>query len=195
MENFSDEKLVALANSGDESSLDFLLKKYKRLANKIARSYFLVGADYDDLLQEAMIGLYKAIKNFKQNEKASFKTFAYLCISRNVQSAVKFANSKKNSILSEAISLSCENNKDDEQLNLIIPSTALSPDQELIESENLEEIQNAISEELSHFEQEVLSHFLNGESYTQIATSLSVTNKSVDNALSRIRQKLAFLKK
>ena len=182
MENFSDEKLVALANSGDESSLDFLLKKYKRLANKIARSYFLVGADYDDLLQEAMIGLYKAIKNFKLNGKASFKTFAYLCISRNVQSAVKFANSKKNSILSEAISLSCGNNEDDEQLNLIIPSTSLSPDQELIESENLEEIQNAINQELSHFEQEVLSHFLNGESYTQIATSLSVTNKSVDNA-------------
>ncbi len=196
MERLSDEQLVKLANSGDDSSLDFLLKKYKRMANKIARSYFLIGSDYDDLLQEAMIGLYKAIKSYKETEKASFKTFAYLCITRNVQSAVKSAHSKKNAILTDAISLSSvSKNEDNDEIDLIIPSTVLSPEKELIENENYQEVKEIITNTLSKFEQKVLKLFLLGESYEQISKTLNITYKSVDNALSRIRSKLSFLKK
>lgn len=199
MENLSDEILTQKAKQGDIKSLDFLMQKYKKLANKIARSYFLLGAEYDDLLQEAMIGLYKAILSFNKDSTASFHTFAHMCITRNVQSAVKTANRQKNQILNSSLSLdekveSGFSFDETNDINLFVLSTK-SPDEKLIENENFVEIKEKIKDALSNFELKVLMHYLSGESYTQIAQKLNVENKSIDNALSRIRNKLVFLKK
>ena len=200
MENLTDIQLIEKAKSGNELALDFLLGRYKKLANKIARSYFLIGAEYDDLLQEAMIGLYKAYISYDISSKANFSTFAHMCITRSVQTAVKKANSKKNQMLNNSISLSNQggiiaNSEDnDEDINLVLPSSILTPDEILIEGENFANIKEKIKSALSKFELDVLSLFLKGLSYTQIAEKLNQTNKSVDNALSRIRNKLSFLK-
>lgn len=200
MENLSDDILIAQAKSGDESSLDFLMQRYKQLASKIARSYFLIGAEHEDLLQEAMIGLYKAYINYNKSKHATFSTFAYLCITRSVQDAVKSANSKKHLMLSNSVSLTNQgaivvNNDEDKEINIVIPSTMLSPDEQLIEEEKINEIKHQIKNKLSSFEQKVLLLYLEGDSYTQIACKLNSTNKSIDNALSRIRNKLSNLKK
>ena len=200
MENLTDEELIDLAKNGDEMALDFLLDRYKVLASKIARSYFLVGAEYEDLLQEAMIGLYKAYISYDKKSKASFSTFARTCITRNVQTAVKTANRKKNQILNSSISLTNQGGlqkqgDEDEDITLIIPSNSLTPDEKLIESETLQSIKEKIKQCLSKFELDVLVLYLQGYSYTQIAQKLNLTNKSIDNALSRIRHKLSFLKK
>ena len=199
MEKLSDDQLILKAKQGDESSLDFLLNRYKQTASKIARSYFLVGAEYEDLLQEAMIGLYKAYVSYEPTHGASFSTFAHRCITRNVQTAVKTANRKKNQMLNNSVSLTNQgaiviNTESDDEVNLVIPSNALSPDQKLIESEKLAEIKEKIKKALSAFELNVLLYYLNGDSYTEIAKKLNQSNKSIDNALSRVRHKLSFLK-
>lgn len=199
MENLSDDVLIAQAKQGDELSLDFLMQRYKQLASKIARSYFLVGAEHEDLLQEAMIGLYKAYISYDKTKHTSFSTFAYLCITRSVQDAVKSANSKKHHMLSNCVSLTNQgaiviNNEEDKEINIVIPSSALSPDEQLIEEEKIKDIKQKIKNNLSNLEQKVLSLYLNGDSYTQIAQKLNTNNKSIDNALSRIRHKLNFLK-
>ena len=196
----SDIELIKNARAGDENALGDLLNRYKQLASKIARSYFLVGAEYEDLLQEAMIGLYKAYVGYDTNGNASFSTFARTCITRNVQSAVKKANRKKNQMLNNSISLSSQGaivkgeEEDDDEINIVIPSNTLSPDQKLIESENLALIKQKIKQTLSNFELEVLALYLKGYTYTQIAQKLNLSNKSIDNALTRIKHKLAFLK-
>ncbi len=200
MENLTDEELIEKAKKGDENALDFLLNKYKRMASKIARSYFLIGAEYEDLVQEAMIGLYKAYVSYNNKSGASFSTFARQCITRNVQTAVKMANRKKNQMLNNSISLSSQGSvvvhseKEDEDINLVIPSNLLPPDEKLIENEKLNAIKEKIKNALSKLELEVLIAFLNGNSYSQIAQKMNMTNKSVDNALSRVRHKLSFLK-
>ena len=200
MQNLTDIQLIEKAKNGNELALDFLLGKYKKMANKIARSYFLIGAEYDDLLQEAMIGLYKAYMGYDPKSKVNFSTFAHKCITRSVQTAVKIANRKKNQMLNNSISLSSQgaiisnSEDDDEEINLVLPSSILTPDQILIEGENFENVKESIKNTLSKFELDVLGLFLKGLSYTQIAERLNQTNKSVDNALSRIRNKLSFLK-
>ncbi|MBO5884694.1 MAG: sigma-70 family RNA polymerase sigma factor [Clostridia bacterium] len=199
MENLSDDILIAQAKSGDESSLDFLMQRYKQLASKIARSYFLIGAEHEDLLQEAMIGLYKAYINYNQTKHTTFSTFAYLCITRSVQDAVKSANSKKHQVLSNCVSLTNQgaivvSNEEDKEVNIIIPSKTLSPVDQLIEEEKIQEIKTQIKNKLSGFEQKVLKLYLEGDTYTQISQKLNTTNKSIDNALSRIRGKLCNLK-
>lgn len=199
MEHLSDDLLIEKAKQGDESSLDFLMKKYKHMASKVARSYFLLGAEHEDLVQEAMTGLFKAYKNYNSNLGATFSTFAHTCITRSVQDAVKSANSKKNSFLNNSVSLTNQgaiiiNNEEDKEINLIIPSTGLSPDEKLIESEKLAEIKEKIKSSLSKLEQQVLMLYLNGDSYLEITHKLNINYKSIDNALSRARQKLSFLK-
>ena len=192
MENFDDNKLIELARAGDKDALDFLMDRYTQLASKIARSYFLIGADYEDLLQIAMIGLFNAYNSYDEKGQASFATFARLCIERNIQSAVKKANTEKHKILSSAVTLS--NKDDDGDISIVIP-TYDSPDVKLEHRENLESIKQQIIQSLSDFELRVIILFLKGYPYTQIAQKLNVSNKSVDNALSRIKNKLSYLKK
>ena len=200
MENYSDNELITLFREGDENAFGFLLERYKQLVSKIARSYFLVGAEYEDLIQEAMIGLYKAIKNYDTKNSASFSTFARMCIERNIQSAVKVANREKNKALNGSVSLSNQgeikiNEDEDEEISIVIPSSILSPDEKLEQSERIKQIKEQIVSLLSKFELEVLALYLKGYTYTQIALKLNMSNKRIDNALSRIKQKLAFLKK
>ncbi len=191
-----DRQLIEKARHGDELALDTLISRYKILASKIARSYFLVGAEYEDVLQEAMIGLYKAYTSYDLKGKTAFSTFAHMCITRSVQSAVKSANRKKNMMLNQRLSLSNQGAveaNDDDEVTLVLASKDFSPDEKLIHSENLQDIKRKIIKALSVFEQKVLSLYLKGYSYSDIATKLDVSNKSIDNALTRIRKKLEFL--
>ena len=194
----SDEQIIRLYKQGDEKALDFLLEKYKSLARKIARSYFLVGAESEDIIQEAMLGLYSACRTFDTNY-SSFKSFASLCITRAVQTAVKKANRLKNKMLNESISLSSQGSivfdgKDDEEdVSLYIPSETLDPEDALLIEERNKEFNKIINENLSNKEKKVLVLYLNGLSYVQIAEKLGENTKSVDNAISRTKKKLEKL--
>ena len=198
MQKKSDEELVKLIREGKQGAIEELFSRYKPVVSSVARSYFLVGSELDDLVQEGMIGLYKACKNF--NEKsASFKTFAYLCIKRQIQSAVKQANRQKNKVLNNYISLDSQGGyktgeNGEEEAVLVIPSSDLSPDDEIIERENYEEILTKIKRALSPLELKVLTLYLKGKSYQTISKMVGKNTKSVDNSLHRIKNKLEFLK-
>ena len=196
-----DEKLVELSKAGDEEALDFLLSRFKPLALSISRSYFLVGGEQEDVMQEAMIGLYKACLGYHAGMGASFATFARKCITRNVQTAVKIANRKKNQLLNSSYNLSPQGEvvfgeeEDDEELCLVIPSKQLLPEEALIEEEKILEIKADIIKKLSNFELVVFKHYLKGLTYIEIAEKLKTQPKAIDNALSRIKTKLAYLKR
>lgn len=194
-EELSDEELASLAQNNDEMAVNTLLKKYKSLVNQIARSYFLTGGDMEDIVQEGMIGLYKAIMHFKSTKSASFKTFASTCIKNQVQSAVRVASSEKNKVLSSAIPIIDQLNSDEEdEKEIIFPSDLPSPDEKLIEKESLKEIMTKIKETLSSLELKVLTLYLKGYSYNEIAKISNLNKKSIDNALTRIKNKLSFLR-
>ena len=191
----SDEELASLAQNNDEMAVNTLLKKYKSLVNQIARSYFLTGGDMEDIVQEGMIGLYKAIMHFRNTKSASFKTFASTCIKNQVQSAVRVASSEKNKVLSSAIPIIDQLNSDEEdEKEIIFPSDLPSPDEKLIEKESLKEIMTKIKETLSSLELKVLTLYLKGYSYNEIAKISNLNKKSIDNALTRIKNKLSFLR-
>lgn len=195
-----DIDLIRKAKQGDETSLELLLAKFKPLACKIARKYFLAGQDEEDLYQEAMIGLFKAEQSFNETAGQDFKSFATLCINRQIQTAVKNSNRKKNKILNESISLNNQGgidlyeSDDDEQLYFIIPSSSPLPDDELIYKEKVDEIKNAINQKLSVYERKVLSLYLKGLSYKEMGQILEKETKSIENCLSRIKSKLSYLK-
>ena len=191
----TDENLALKAQEHDYESEIELFTRYKNNINRISRSFFLVGGDTEDLIQEGMIGLYKAIKHYSIDKQASFSTFANLCIKRQIQSAVKMATAHKNKILSTAIPIAEEDtSEDDEHLGLVIPSSAPTPDDSLISQETINEIKLQIKEKLSVLELKILSQYLAGKSYNEISEKLGLNKKSVDNALSRIKSKLSFLK-
>lgn len=190
-ENISDEALIEKIKNGDENSENELVLRYKDLVVKISRSYFLVGGDLEDLVQEGMIGLFKAIKNFSTKKDATFKTFAVLCIKHQIQSAVRKANTIKNKPLSSAISLTSfsQNSEDFDYLplELIFNST---PDENAIDNENYENLREKIKNTLSEKEFNILRLYLNGYSYKEISTALQSTPKSIDNHLVKIKNKL-----
>ncbi len=192
----TDEELSIKAQSGDENAVNTLLSKYKSLVNQIARSYFLTGGDMEDIVQEGMIGLYKAIKHFNNSKTASFKTFASTCIKHQIQSAVRIASSAKNQVLSTAVPIvdKINNEEDDEKIEIIFPSDLPSPDDKLLEQERMQEIKDKIKKSLSTLELKVLSLYLKGYSYNEISSIGNISKKSIDNALSRIKNKLSFLK-
>lgn len=191
----TDEQLALKAQSGDESSVNELLTKYKPLVSKLSRSYFLTDGDSEDILQEGMIGLYKAIRHYDKNKNASFKTFASTCIKHQLQSAIKIASAEKHKVLSTALSIN-DSSQDDEdgELEIYIPSSLPSPDDKLLERERMSEIKQKIKEVLSSLELEVLSLYLKGYNYNEISSISKLSKKSIDNALTRIKNKLSFLK-
>ena len=198
MSEKTDETLVLLAKQGDDEAMAELFARYKSLVNKLSRTYFLAGGDVEDLIQEGMIGLYKAIQNYKNKKKASFKTFATICIKHQIQTAVKIANAEKNKVLSSALSIGEQSDFDDENdssADIILPSQMPSPDSQVIERENQEELLSLVNEVLSLRERQVLGQYLQGYSYNEIASNLGESKKSIDNALTRIKNKLQFLKK
>ena len=192
----TDEKLSILGQNGDKNAVNELLTRYKSLINKISRSYFLVGGDIEDIIQEGMIGLYKAIMNYSNDKNASFKTFASTCIKNQIQSAIRVASSEKNKVLSTAMSFQEQNtDEDDEEMEIMLPSTMPSPDDKVLEKENVKEIFEVIKKSLSDLEQKVLVLYLKGYNYNEISERMNISKKSIDNALSRIKNKLSFLKK
>ena len=192
----TDEELSFQAQSGDENAVNELLSKYKSLVNKIARSYFLTDGDIEDIVQEGMIGLYKAITHYHDKKNASFKTFASTCIKHQIQNAVRIASSEKNKILSSALPIFEQSDLDEEYdlKEIPIPSDLPSPDDKLIEKEKLEELKNKIEKSLSSLELKVLSLYLQGYNYNEISKLGNINKKSIDNALTRIKNKLSFLK-
>ena len=192
----SDEELACLAQKGEEKAVNTLLVKYKSLVNQIARSYFLTGGDMEDIVQEGMIGLYKAIMHFSQGKNVSFKTFASTCIKHQLQSAIRLASSEKNKVLSSALPIVDQLNSDDEEdkQEIVFPSDLPSPDDKVLEKERLSEVVEKIKSTLSPLEFKVLSLYLKGYSYNEISTLSDISKKSIDNALSRIKSKLSFLR-
>ncbi|MDD4111040.1 MAG: sigma-70 family RNA polymerase sigma factor [Clostridia bacterium] len=197
-----DLDLITNAKNGNEMDLEDLFTRYKSLATKIARRYFLAGQDSNDLFQEAMIGLFKAYQSYKSNMNCDFKSFANLCINRQIQSAIKSANRLKNKALNEYISLNnqggydCKQEENDnDEIIFIIPSPDQLPDDKLISKEEVEWIKKEIINRLSIFEKQVLSLYLKGFSYKQMAEKLNKTEKSIENSLTRIKSKLSFLRK
>lgn len=198
MEQLTDKDLIEKARSGSSESLDQLFLRYKNLAKKLSRRYFLADGDTDDLFQEAMIGLFKAIQNYELSSNTDFKTFASVCINRNLLSAIKASNRMKNKVLSTALSLNSQGAieiaGEDEELWFFVPSKSLDAEEELISKETTNEMLKKISEILSDFEKKVLKYYLEGKSYKDIGAKIDKSTKSVENALTRIKSKLSFLK-
>lgn len=191
----TDEELALKARQGDTKALNDLFSKYKNLVNKISRSYFLLGGEFEDIIQEGMIGLYKAIQNFSDNKNASFKTFASMCIKHQILSAIKVASSQKNMVLSSALPIAEQGEDEDEgALEIVLPSSLPQPDQTLFEKESIAELQEKIKKTLSPLEIKVLSLYLKGFSYNEISEKANMSKKSIDNALTRIKSKLQFIK-
>ncbi len=201
----TDIELVTIARAGDTNSLDDLLAKYKPLVNAIARKYFLIGAGTDDLVQEGMIGLYKAYLSYKIDSNASFKTYAGVCITRQIETAVRTSNRNKNLPLNTYFSISNQgkvivqqrNNSDDDgedETGIYISSSTLSPEESVLFKERISEINSLIEKALSTFEKAVLKQYMTGRNYIEIAQNLKRDAKSIDNALNRIKIKLKFLR-
>lgn len=190
------EELIEKAQNGDENAIEKLLSSFKPLVNKIARSYFLTGGDIEDLVQEGMIGLYKAIKTFKKGKTASFMTYAGTCIKNQIQTAVRIASSEKNMVLSTALPIERNDSFDDEEeeIEIVLPSPLPKPDEKVENKENFETITKQIVKSLSQLELKILISYLKGYNYSEIAQQNNISKKSVDNALSRIKNKLSFLK-
>ena len=193
----TDEELVILAQNGDSDSELELFSRYKNALRKISRSYFLIGGDVEDLLQEGMVGLFKAIKSYSPEKKVNFSAFASLCIKRQVQTAVKKASNQKNMVLSAALPLTGTHDHDDEDednLEIIIPSLDPTPEEKMISDETIKEMKDEIKKKLSSMELKVLASYLKGQPYKTISAETGLSSKSIDNALSRIKKKLEFLK-
>ncbi len=195
LQDLSDEQLVFLAKNLDEDAINLLFGRYKNLVNAIARSYFLIGGDIEDIVQEGMIGLYKAIRSYTPDKKASFKTFANVCIRHQIQNQVKKASSEKNKILSTALPILEDlGDEEHEKGKILLISNLPTPDDKLIAQENAKELNKTIKENLSSLERRILTLYLRGFSYNEISNLGQVNKKTIDNALTRIKNKLSFLK-
>ena len=192
--NLTDEQVISQIKEGDEQALSFLLNKYRDLVNSKVGKYFIIGAEKEDIIQEGMIGLYKAIKCFNEEKQNSFKTFANLCVERQLITAIKSSNRQKHMPLNSYLSLniSAYDNDDENGTELIETfkvDTVEDPLDTIMKKELFDEIQTKMHQSLSKFEEQVLERFIQGESYDVIAKRLDTPVKSVDNAIQRIRKK------
>jgi RNA polymerase sporulation-specific sigma factor len=188
-----DKVLVKLIHRGDEEALNFLINKYSSFICAKARSYFLKGADQEDLVQEGMIGLYKAIRDFREDKMASFKTFSEICINRQIFSAIKTANRQKQGPLNSYISLYKPLDNQDLNYTLIdmVPEgKTTNPEALIINQENADERALKIADVLSKLEKKVWDLYIEGYSYLEVSRELNLPGKSIDNALQRIKRKL-----
>jgi len=188
----SDEEVIKLIKNGDKNALDYIINKYKDVVNIKVSKYFIIGAEKDDIVQEGLIGLYKAIKSFDCEKDNSFKTFANLCIERQLITAIKTSNRQKHMPLNSYLSLNMSAYEDDEAdtiLDVFDSNLVEDPLDTITKKEYYLSIENAIDKSLSDFEKKVLNRFAKGESYVQIADRLNTPVKSIDNAIQRIRKK------
>ena len=183
----TDEELVELIKNGDDKAENELFGRYKDLVVKISRGFFIVGGDLEDLIQEGMIGLYKAIRGYSTHKETTFKTFAVICIKHQIQTAIKRANTYKNRPLSDAVSFQSFERLDYLPMELVLDTT---PAERIINKENFEILKQKLKTLLSEKEFAVLKQYLQGYSYKEIAKNLGITEKSIDNSLTRIKAKL-----
>lgn len=196
-DSMQDEEIVAIAQSeGEGEALEYLLNKYKNFVRAKARSYFLIGADHEDIVQEGMIGLYKAIRDYRGDRSAPFHAFAELCITRQIITAIKTATRQKHIPLNSYVSLNrpiYEEDPDRTLLDVITEEVPSNPESMLIDREDLSSIEGRIGEMLSELEKEVLIRYVEGKSYVEIAEEMNRHVKSIDNALQRVKHKLEKL--
>jgi RNA polymerase sporulation-specific sigma factor len=193
LEQLPDEELVELVKEGDLDALEYLINKYKNFVRAKARSYFLIGADREDIVQEGMIGLYKSIRDFRGDKLSSFKAFAELCITRQIITAIKTATRQKHIPLNSYVSLDkpiYDEESDRTLLDVICGTRVTDPEELIINQEEFDDIEIKMGEILSELEREVLMLYLDGRSYQEIAVDLKRHVKSIDNALQRVKRKL-----
>ena len=194
-DEMKDEDLVEIIKSGDKSALNCLLSRYKELVNIKVSKYFMVGAEKEDIVQEGLIGLFKAIKSYKIGMQNSFKSFANMCIERQLITAIKSSNRQKHMPLNSYLSLNIsaydeqESNSDTTLMDIFDSNMIEDPLDTITKKEYYQNLEETIEKSLSDFEKKVLSRYINGESYVQIAEKLDTPVKSIDNAIQRIRKK------
>ncbi|MBP3206482.1 MAG: RNA polymerase sporulation sigma factor SigH [Lachnospiraceae bacterium] len=196
-DRFTDEELIHRLRDGDSPVMDYLIEKYKYLVRAKAKSMFILGGDNDDLIQEGMLGLFKAVRDYDSGRDASFLTFAELCVSRQIYTAVQASQRKKHIPLNTYISLSGEPKDEsgdgEEKRNyekVLEDKAELSPEEVFLDKERVEYLEQQMDKELSPFEKQVLDLHLTGMSYTQIARVLGREEKATDNALQRLKSKI-----
>jgi RNA polymerase sporulation-specific sigma factor len=189
----TDEEVAGEAKDGDDIALEYLITKYRNFVKAKARSYFLIGADREDIIQEGMIGLYKAIRDFKGDKLSSFRAFAELCITRQIITAIKTATRQKHIPLNSYVSLNkpiYDEDSDRTLLDILSGTKVTDPEELMINREEYNDIEFKIGEILSDLEWRVLMLYLEGKSYQEIAVELKRHVKSIDNALQRVKRKL-----
>lgn len=192
-ENLTDEDLVELIHTGDSSAQEYLIDKYKSVVKLRCRAYFIKGADKEDIIQEGMIGLYKAIRDFQKDKLSSFYSFANLCVTRQIITAIKAATRQKHIPMTSYVSLSkliSEDDSDKTWLDLMTDEHSLSPEELFIDQEERRHIETSLTKTLSDLECRVLSLHLQGRSYFEIGSIMNKDEKAIDNALQRVRKKL-----
>lgn len=190
-QNLSDEQLIEQLRCGDDRIMDYILNKYKPLVLGKANAMYLIGGDTDDLIQEGMIGLFKAIRDYRVEREASFFHFAELCITRQLYSAVEASNRKKHVPLNTYVSFYTRNSEESKSLAETLPTDAMNnPEQLVIDQENVRMFWENLKKHLSSMEREVLDEYLSGLNYRQIAEKMGKSPKAIDNALSRIKSKV-----
>ena len=193
-DKMEDSEIIEEIKQGDEYALTYLLKKYQELVNMKINKYFMIGAEKEDIAQEGMIGLYKAIQSYNASKQSSFKSFANICIERQLITAIKTSNRQKHLPLNSYLSLntSAYDNNDESSVELIDTfngKQSEDPLEMMMEKEHFAEVESAVNKSLSQFEKQVLDKFMKGKSYVRIAEELNSPVKSVDNAIQRIRKK------
>ena len=192
-EHLTDEELLTLIHIGNADALDYLITKYRLFVKAKARTYFLIGADKEDIIQEGMIGLYKAVRDFRGDKLSSFKAFAELCITRQIITAIKTATRQKHMPLNSYISLDkpiYDEESDRTLLDMITSDVSESPEDLIILQEEYAQLEAKMNEVLSELERQVLARYLDGQSYNEISEQLNRHVKSIDNALQRVKRKL-----
>ena len=191
-ENKSDEEILQLIKNGNEDALEYIMLKYKDIVNAKVDKYFIIGAEKEDIIQEGLIGLFKAIKNFDTTKQNSFKSFANLCVERQLITAIKTSNRQKHIPLNSSLSLNntvYDENDETSFIDILDTNSIEDPLDTITKKEYYKFIKTKINNELSDFEKKVLYIYANGESYTKIAEKLDAPVKSIDNAIQRIRKK------
>lgn len=192
-DEMEDEEILELVHNGNSEALDYLIRKFRQFVRVKARSYFLIGADREDIVQEGMIGLFKAIRDYKDDKSTSFKAFAELCITRQIITAIKTATRQKHIPLNSYISLDkpvFDEESDRTLMDMLTGSQSMNPEELIISQEEFDRIELKMNELLSDLEREVLALYLDGQSYQEISDELNRHVKSIDNALQRVKRKL-----
>lgn len=186
-DGIKDEELISRFKNGESEILDYLMEKYKNMVRKKAGTMFLIGGENDDLIQEGMIGLFKAVRDYQPDRDAAFQTFASICVDRQIYNAIQSSNRQKHQPLNSYISLSEQDGENEEHLG---DNWGENPESIIIDQENVQDLEQEITATLSPMENQVLEYYLAGNGYGEIAQTMGKTPKSIDNALQRIRIKI-----